>query len=148
MALEDVKNEIETETASIKKEIQVVGSIDEEAALSYILERLQISVIELAEFKDQCSSSGNPGPNEELIDTFSDAVAGLNSMMSRLAVLAERVTTKTGRRVLDLIRNFFTKRVMRIMPHIAGALKLQSWSLGISAAGFASLTFTFGLPDS
>ena len=147
MSEEAIRDELD----KIRAEIKGIGYVDEEAALCYIIDSLEDSVVALDKIKDECLAApvkGNPGLDQEtldaLYDKFCTAVSDLNLTMTRMATLPEKVVTPRGKAVLDKVRNAFSKRIVKIVPIIAGTLRLQSWSLGVGAAGFVSLTFTFG----
>lgn len=143
----------ESAIASIKREAKELTKRadgleygDDKAFLRDILYELEKSFVSIARV-------GNPGGTEAsegdvdpaLIATFTDRVSRLNTVVDRASSLVNRVVSAPAKVLMDVIRNWVTRTLTSIMPNISRFLKLQSWSFGISAAGFATITFTFGI---
>lgn len=136
---------IQREAGELIKRAEDLEYGDDKAFLRDVLYELEKSFISMVRV-------GNPGGTEPpegdvdpaLIATFTDSVSRLNIVVDRASSLVERIISAPAKVLMDAIRNWVTRTLTTIMPHITKFLKLQSWSFGISAAGFATITFTFG----
>ena len=142
---ESAVKDITAEAEGLIKRAEDLEYGDDKAFLRDVLYELEKSFISIVRV-------GNPGESEPpegdvdpvLIATFTDRVSKLNYVVDRASSLVNRVVSAPAKVLMDVIRNWVTRTLTTIMPHITRFLKLQSWSFGISAAGFATITFTFG----
>jgi len=137
---------IESEAEDLIERAEALEYADDKAFLCDVLRDLEKSFISIVRVGANPSGTdpeeGDVDP--ALIATFTDRVSRLNSVVDRASSLVSRIVSDPAKVLMDVIRNWVTKTLTTIMPHIARFLKLQSWSFGISAAGFATITFTFG----
>lgn len=140
--------ELQKAKQDFEKEIESLEA-GEDRALGLILHDFATYAAALLQLKDEMLvPHSNPDGIEALKGRLTGVLGEINTRIGQLHGVVSGVLSQKGRALLSRIWSWFSGTLMAVLSRIAGPLKIQSWSFGVTGgfpAGLSTtITVTFG----